>query len=189
MNESRNRPIPGAGRLGMIVLLLALTMLFGASVVGALVLRLRGGAWSPAAGVPGLPSGLWASTILILASSATIEWAFRSARGGRQQGIRRGLALSFLLGLAFLASQTANWLRWLGTAESRPQLLVFAFFLWTGLHAAHVLGGLIALGIVTRRALRGRYGSLAYDGVAFTRMYWHYLAAVWLVLFALLEVL
>jgi len=57
----------------------------------------------------------------------------------------------------------------------------------TGLHAAHVVGGLIPLAVVTVRAFRDRYSPAAFAGVAYTAVYWHFLTAVWLVLFTILK--
>jgi cytochrome c oxidase subunit 3 len=65
-------------------------------------------------------------------------------------------------------------------------LYAFTFFILTGLHAAHVVGGVGLLAVVLARSLRGRYGSGRYDGVTYAAMYWHFLDAIWLLLFAVL---
>jgi cytochrome c oxidase subunit 3 len=64
----------------------------------------------------------------------------------------------------------------------RPTLFAFTFYLLTGLHAAHVLGGFVPLGIVLHRAGEREYSSSRYDGVRFCVWYWHYLGVIWLVL-------
>lgn len=185
---TREREVPIAtGRLGMAVLLASLTMLFAAGVVGYLVIRARAEAWPPP-GVPSLPGGLWLSTVLILLSSATLHWAVDGIRHDDRRALRMGLTATAVLGLAFLASQTLSWFA-LVAAEGRPQanLYAFTFFVLTVLHALHVVGGLVPLGLVTARAWRGAYTRERHAGVEYTAIYWHYLGGVWLVLFAVLQ--
>jgi heme/copper-type cytochrome/quinol oxidase subunit 3 len=58
----------------------------------------------------------------------------------------------------------------------------------TGLHAAHVVGGIALLAIVAARSFRGRYGSGHHPGITYAAMYVHFLDGIWLVLFAVLVV-
>ena len=183
----RGAPAPlDAGRLGMRLLLAALGMLFAASVMGLLVVRSNATAWPPP-GVPGLPRGLWLSTLVILAASAAIHWALTGIRRGDAGRLRAGLALTILLGLAFLASQTVNWFALVAAnLTAKTNLYGFTYYLLTGLHALHVVGGLVPLSIVTVRAWRGRYSAAAHAGVEYTATYWHFLDGVWLILWAVL---
>jgi cytochrome c oxidase subunit 3 len=68
----------------------------------------------------------------------------------------------------------------------KDHLYAWTFFVLTGLHGAHVVGGLIPLGVVTAKALRGRYGPDRASGAIYCGMYWHFLDAVWIVLYATL---
>jgi len=174
------------GRLGMRLLLLSLGMLFAATLAGYFWVRASAEAWPPA-GMPALPPGLWLSTALIVVSSVTVQWALAGVRRGAQGALRTGLLLTTLLGLGFLASQTVNWFS-LVAANFTPRLNLYAFtfFLLTALHAAHVIGGLIPLAVVTTRAWQGRYGAVTHAGVEYVTTYWHFLGAVWLVLFVVL---
>jgi cytochrome c oxidase subunit 3 len=187
-SNGRSAPTPlGTGRLGMKILVLALSMLFAASIVGYLVIRFRAPAWPPP-GVPRLPGTLWISTLIIVVSSLTMQAAVRAVRADRQRALRIGMLLTTLLGVAFLVSQTLNWFALVAAnLTSRTNLYGFTFFMLTGLHAAHVVGGVIPLAVVTARAFRGRYSSAYRPGVEYSAIYWHFLATVWLVLFALLE--
>jgi cytochrome c oxidase subunit III len=186
--EEKNQSVPGAGKLGMTLFLAALSVLFAASITGYLVVRSRAAVWPPP-GMPRLPSGLWISTLIILLSSATVETALRAARGGRQASLRRAILMTLILGVAFLVSQTINWSGLISVRfTAQANLYAFTFYMLTGLHAAHVIGGLIPLGIVTRNAYAGRYSPDRSEGVLYVRMYWHFLAAVWLVMFVLLIV-
>lgn len=178
-----------AGKLGMFLFLVALGMLFAASMVGYLVVRLRAPSWPPA-GSPRLPGGLWISTLVLLASSLTIHLAVRSARAGMPGRTRNWLGTTTLLGLAFLVSQILNWAH-LVLAQNLPvqaNLYAFTFYMLSGLHGAHVLGGLIPLGITAVRAGRGRYTSDSHEGVQYVSMYWHFLDGVWLVMFTVLMI-
>jgi len=173
----------GTGTLGMTVLLASLSMLFAASLVGYLVIRARAEAWPPP-DAPGLPVGLWISTILIVVSSGTIHGALHSVKRDRFGALVGLLMITTLVGVCFLVSQVANW-AWLIAVTSQVQtgLYLFTFYLLTGLHAAHVIGGLILLAVVTARAFRGCYSSGFHAGVTYTAMYWHFLDVVWLVMF------
>lgn len=184
--ERKDQQVAGAGSLGMRLFLLSLSMLFAASIVGYLVVRSRAAEWPPP-GMPRLPEGLWISTLIILLTSGAIEGAIRRIRADDRGATRWLLASTWILGLGFLISQTINWLG-LVRAELTVQsnLYAFTFYMLTGLHAAHVLGGLIALGFVTVRAFRGSYDAARHAGVSYMRSYWHFLAGVWLVMFLLI---
>jgi cytochrome c oxidase subunit 3 len=180
--------VPGAGVLGMWVFLATLTVLFLAAIVGYLVVRLKAADWPPP-GMPRLPGGLWLATAALLAGSATIHQAHRAIRFGKADACTRWLAATLALAFGFLAVQSWNWwglIRVRLTAASN--LYAFTFFMLTGLHAAHVVGGVVLLAIVLARSLRGRYGRDAYAGVTYAAMYWHFLDAIWLLLFAVLVV-
>ena len=187
--DDRNAPAPlGTGRLGMRILVLALSMLFAASILGYLVVRGRAAAWPPA-GMPHLPSGLWVSTLVLLVSSATMQAAVRAARAGRQSSLRWWMVATTLLGVAFLVSQTLNWFALVAVnLTARTNLYGFTFYLLTGLHAAHVIGGIIPLAVVSKRAWGGRYSAAFHPGVEYCKIYWHFLDVVWLILFAVLMV-
>ena len=183
----RSEPAPLAtGRLGMRLLLLALGVLFAATLSGYLAIRGRAEAWPPP-GVPRLPGTLWISTVLIVASSFSVQWAVRGIRRGLQGPLRLGLALTAALGVAFLVSQTLNWFGLVAiNFTAKTNLYGFLFYLLTALHAVHVLGGLVPLGGVTACAYKGQYTAERHNPVEYTAMYWHFLDVVWLVLFAVL---
>jgi heme/copper-type cytochrome/quinol oxidase subunit 3 len=177
--------IPGAGKLGMRLLLLSLAILFVATMTGYLFVRSRQEVWPPP-GTPGMPAGFWLSTLLILVCSGAVESAFRAARAGKQAALKRGLVLTFVFGAAFLICQAVNWKGLIAAHfTAKVNLYGFLFYFLTGLHAAHVVGGLIPLWIVNQRARAGRYTAAAFAGVEYSRMYWHFLGAIWIVMFAM----
>lgn len=185
----KQRPAPHAAPLGMALFLVALGVLFVASLLGFLITRGQAATWPPP-GLPGLPGGLWGSTALLVASSGTLHLGLRGARRGDARALGLGLLATLILGLCFLASQSASWLELLAALRQQGaswrNLYVFCFYFLTGLHAAHVLGGLIPLVVTTAQAFRGRYTAESHMGVRLMAMYWHFLDGVWLVLFVAL---
>lgn len=139
-----------------------------------------------------IPESLWISTIVLACSSAALElgrYHLRRARVGRY---RLWLAIAVVGALSFLILQfqsAAVLLRQGINAEANPQ--GFAFYIFIAIHGMHLLGGLIwlvyllvrsgALGPDEENAIRRhrRVGGAA-------AIYWHYMGAVWLVLFAFL---
>lgn len=172
----------------MKLFLMSLTFLFATTMVGYLILRFKAPAWPPP-GWPGLPWTLWISSALVLAVSAALVTAARACRGANLPGAVRSLVIAGGLAIAFLGAQTLSWAQLL-SAGAPPQagLTAWTFYVLTFLHALHVIGGLIPLGITIERARRGRYTAEDHEGVELVGMYFHFLAGVWLVLYAVLAV-
>jgi cytochrome c oxidase subunit 3 len=166
----------------MRLLLGSLVMVFGATVVAYLVTRASLAHW--AGGNVGLPPGLFASTLILLALSAALEWALWGIRRNRQRVLFRGLLLGLGLGVAFVLAQLANWqgILALNPELKDRELSLFTFYMLTGVHALHVVGGFIPLVWVLRRVAQREYSSSRYEGVRLCVQYWHFLAVVWLAL-------
>ena len=176
-------------QLGMIVLFASLSVLFTASLVAYLVTRLRADVWQTPA-MPALPRGLLVSTATLVALSFCVERALSAIRHNRHESLVKNLWLSLLFAVAFLGGQSMNWLymQQAALAPGTRTLYPFTFFLLTGLHAAHIAGGFVPLGIVLARARRREYSSSNHEGVRLCAQYWHYLGVVWLVLLGTLYV-
>jgi len=183
---TKARPAPGAETFGMGIFLVSLAVLFVAGIVAYAVVRSRAGAWPPPNSPP-LPDTLGVSTAIIVAGSAAIQWALACIRAEQRIRFRTALSLTLALALAFLASQTTTWIQ-LATlrATVRSSLYAYLFYFLTGLHALHVIGGIVPLVVITVNAFYDRYSAVSYGAVRFCTMYWHFLAVVWLVLFGLL---
>ncbi len=180
-------PPSSAAPLLMALLIASLAMGLGALLVFYFVMRARLPQWPPA-GTPPLPAGLWVSTALLLAVSAALHAAVRAARRDRAAAVRRLTRAALGLAAGFLISQTAVWF----TAFLRqmpPHLNMYAisFYLLSGLHALHVIGGLLPLGLVTARAAQGRYTAGEHAGLRYCALYWHFVDIVWLIMFAALH--
>jgi len=171
----------------MLVLFGSLTFLFGASIVGYLITRSQNDIWRTAS-MPGLPVGLLGSTVLIAALSASLHHALRAVRANRFESCQRSLGLGFFFGISFVFGQALNWRAMYGAtiATDARTLYGFTFYMLTGLHALHVLGGFVPLGIVLNKAKRREYSSSNHEGVKLCAQYWDYLGVVWLVLLGVL---
>jgi len=168
--------------------LAGLTMLFGASLTGYMIVRLNADQWPPP-GIPPVPWTIWISTGVMLVSSFTIHSALEGVREGNQRALKSGLVLTMLLGLTFLVSQTMNGAAiYQAVLSDLKEVFSFTFFLLTTLHAAHVIGGLIPLLIVTRKAFKGAYNEQNHTGVRLVTWYWHYLDVVWFILCVVLTI-
>ncbi len=173
-------------RLGMMLFLASLTVLFAAGVVAYLFIRLR----SPTAPPPGqiqLPLGLWISTAVLLGAGLTVHAAQRSARQGRMHTAQRWLGWTCGLSVAFIIIQTPSMMKLLAThrwalAQHHTGIygLTFALII---IHALHVLGGLVPLGFLTYKALYNRLGHQHQPLVRACAIYWHFLEVVWVLLF------
>ena len=180
--------VPGVGVLGLSLFIASLTMVFGAAVVAYFVVRSRASEWPPP-GTAELPAGLWLSTAFLLGVSLAIQSALGAIRRGAGPAFRRWLVAAFGLATAFLLSQAWNWQQFqLTDTRFDSHLFGFTFYMLTGLHAAHVIGGWIALLFVVLRSRWDFYSRAGHQGVRLCAIYWHYLDVVWLILFALLIV-
>lgn len=187
--QDRSEQAQSTGTFGMWLFLAALSVLFGWTIGGYVYMRNLQPGWPPPDS-PRLPmAGLWLSTLLIVLTSVTMEWSRRAVRAAQGRASVRWLVAAGVLGALFLANQVYNWMqvaRVVIPPESKGQVFAAVFYVLTGTHAAHVVGGLILLIVVGIRAWRGRYTSIYYPGIRYSVMYWHFLDIVWLVMFLLL---
>jgi heme/copper-type cytochrome/quinol oxidase subunit 3 len=172
-----------AAQLGLVVLFVSMTVLFGASIIGYLFTRAANPVWRTPE-MPRLPLGLLASTAILVLLSAFMHRAVRAARENRSEGLIRELQLAFVSAATFLVCQSSNWRTMIPALHGADPYARYAFtFYWlTTLHAAHVVGGFVPLGIVLGRARKSQYSSSRYEGVKLCKQYWDYLGVVWLVL-------
>jgi len=137
-----------------------------------------------------LPSLLYINTLALVASSVTLE-AARQRVAAYARGIEthisvpmRWLAATLALGLVFVAGQLVAWLQLRAAGlylASNPNSSFF--YLFTGVHAAHVLGGLLGLSYVISKLRRGVLRRSTFAAAA---QYWHFMGLLWLYLLLLL---
>jgi cytochrome c oxidase subunit 3 len=130
------------------------------------------------------PSILWLNTMVLVMASVAFEYTKSQARQMKAAGIRHGLIISGLLTFGFLAGQLGAW----NELQASGYLLAdnpanSFFYLLTGLHGLHLLGGLLVWAKATWRAYTGYEVTLSVELCA---TYWHFLLLVWVVLLGLL---
>ena len=138
-------------RTGMWVALASMAMLFTSLSSAYIVRSGTSYDWLPVR----IPRALFVSTALILISSVTIEISRRKLKRSLHDAYARYLLLTVLLGLVFLASQLSAWRQLSAQGvylASHPHSSFF--YLLTGAHALHLLGGLIALTFLWLRSQR-----------------------------------
>ncbi|MCS7173585.1 MAG: cytochrome c oxidase subunit 3 [Armatimonadetes bacterium] len=168
-----------ATRVGVWLLVGAVAIFF-LGLTSALLARREGLEWGPVR-TPGI---LWASTALILTSSLLLERARAVLRGDRRQAFYGRLRSSLVLGVGFLAAQAGAWWSLLHRGvhlATSPHAAYF--YLLTGAHAVHLLGGVAWFGALVRNARRGQVDP---ERVGDFAVYWHFLAGLWVYLFAVL---
>lgn len=176
---------PQQYRIGMWVALAAIAMMFTA-LTSAYVIRAANRDWQPVA----LPRLLWVSTAFIVASSVTFEVARRALRRDEQGTYRRWLTVSLLLGFGFLLSQLLAWRQLVAQGvylASNPYSSFF--YLLTGLHGLHLLGGILGLSYLLLRTVSHRSAETPKKRRALADavgIYWHFMDGLWVYLFALL---
>lgn len=129
---------------------------------------------------------MWLNTALLAAAGAGMQGAVIAVRDRRMKALRACLVAGSVLAVAFLAGQLVAWRQLARTgAFDVTDPAVGFFYLITALHGLHLLGGLVALALLAVR-LPGAAPERRRQGVELCAVYWHFLLAVWLVLFGLL---
>ena len=158
-------------------------MVFCGLIAAYVVLRLGGPGWAEASHHLSIALAT-VNTLVLLTSSFTVVQAFVAAERGDPRALRMHLALTILGGLVFLGIKAVEY-----TTEIRagftPGTGIFWSFYYTmtGLHALHVLGGIVVNGVVL--ATEG-VGLKNPHRVELAGLYWHFVDVVWIFLFPLL---
>lgn len=135
-------------------------------------------------------SELWITgifSICLFSSSATIHMAEKNLRRGRQQGFLSWFGLTILLGIAFLIGTGLEWSKLIGKHHLTISTNMFGttYYTLVGFHAFHVSMGVLAMTIVYCLALRRELPGWNETGVTVVSWYWHFVDAVWVVVFSL----
>lgn len=130
-----------------------------------------------------MPEVFWFSTAVIILSSITLQMALRSFKQRAMNRYRSLIGFTLLLGVGFLV------LQWLGFQQLWEQRITFkgsgaGQFLYVifGLHALHVIGGVLALSIMFVKAFAGRTKLYSAVPVEVMATYWHFVDLLWLYL-------
>jgi cytochrome c oxidase subunit 3 len=183
-SESGNErpPAMDCGRVGMACLIIAESAIFTIFVVAYIFYLGR------SLGGPQPREVLEApilNSICLLSSSATISLALRSLRQDRRKAFTGWLAATIALGIEFLAGTGREWsylIREKGLTIS-TNLFGTTFYSLVGLHASHVVVGLVLLIIVLVFAACGMVRREHADRIDVIALYWHFVDFVWVVVF------
>lgn len=145
-----------------------------------------------------LPIGA-ANTAVLLTSSFFMSWASLAARDGESRFAGRMMFVTAGLGVAFLGLKAIEYAEdfrehlWPGPGFSLPtadpkagEVFYFLYWLLTGIHAVHLLIGVVVVVVIAERARRGAFSRLYHAPVRVVSLYWHFVDIVWIFLFALI---
>jgi len=166
---------------GMFIALAGILMFFMAFVSAYIVRKdMPNSAWIPLQG----PRILWLNTLVLIASSLTLGRAHNRFKAQDEEGFRHWWATTTFLGILFVAGQIIAWRQLAAQGiflASNPSSSFF--YVFTGAHGLHLLGGILALLYVQFRATRKVARGTAIEVVS---MYWHFMDGLWVFLFLLL---
>ncbi|HMC53029.1 MAG TPA: cytochrome c oxidase subunit 3 [Acidimicrobiales bacterium] len=167
---------------GMVILIMTEATLFGGLLSSYFFLRALNPTW-PLGGIKPPDLGrISVFTAVLLGSSVPVFWAEAGIKRGKVGRLRAGLALSWVMGLAFFVNQVLEY-RSLGFGP-RTNAYGSLFYAITGLHGAHVALGLIISLVVQLKAWLGRLSARRHLTAQVFGLYWHFVDGVWVFVFS-----
>ena len=138
------------------------------------------------------------NTIVLIGSSFTMAMAVRSAQTNKQKELVGYLVVTLLCAFTFLVIKYFEysakfehgylpglWYTPHGADPVNGNLFFGLYFMMTGLHGVHVLGGIVAISWVLVKATKNHFSSSWYTPVELTGLYWHLVDLIWIYLFPL----
>ncbi len=177
----------GKGMFGMTVFLLSESIVFFSFFFTYIALRLLTPDWlPPGVSGPELSTFVVINTLILLSSSAVIQFAERALSRHHLRRFRILWLMTALMGAYFLVGQGIEWSNLdFGLTTG---LMGAMFYILTGFHGLHVLSGVILQVIMLVRSLiRGNYNN-GHFGVSATTLFWHFVDGMWVILFSLLYI-
>lgn len=174
---------PSAARVGAVVWLASELMFFAGLFAAYFTIRASVAAWPPA-GVELQPLRAGMFTLVLVASSGTVQLAHQAAERSDLVALRRWLGVTVVLGAIFLANQGLEYRANTFSVSSHSYGSIY--YLMTGLHGLHVLAGLLAMALLIIRASVDTDAVAQEPTVAVVSFYWHFVDVVWVGLYATL---
>jgi cytochrome c oxidase subunit 3 len=171
----------GSGWFGVWTLVLTEGALFAYLLFSYFYVASQANGYWPPSGKPSLVLAT-ANTLVLLSSSVAVMLGQRGLRKGSRQQLALGLAAAIVLGALFVGVQLVEWSRQPFTYTS--SLYGSLFFTITGFHMAHVVVGLLILTAMLGWSLLGYFNQDRQGPILIGGLYWHFVDAVWLVVFA-----
>jgi cytochrome c oxidase subunit 3 len=187
--QSKTEPwvLPSRGIVGMACLILAeasIFMIFVVAYVFYLGKSISGPTPREVLELPVL------TTICLLSSSLTVHFAVSALHAGKQKMCSLWLAATVLLASIFLAGTAREWYQLIYRDGLTIQTNLFGttFYSLVGLHATHVVAGLLMLTMALIFSLRGNMTSQHTEKLEVLSLYWHFVDAVWVIVFLVVYV-
>jgi cytochrome c oxidase subunit 3 len=179
--------LPSRGIVGMACLILAESAIFVIFVVAYVFYEGKSLTGPSPRDVLGWPIFI---SICLFSSSATVHAAVAALRHGKQRMCSLWLAATVLLGTIFLAGTAREWYDLIVNHQFsiRTNLFGTTFYSLVGLHATHVVVGLFMLSLALLFSLRGEMTSAYSEKLDVLSLYWHFVDAVWVVVFLVVYV-
>ena len=177
------------GLWGMVFFLFTEVMFFAGLFTAYLALRQNALEWAPTNGAEPLGPEFRPIffTIVLIGSSLPMQYAAVAIRMGNRRGMQWGLFLTLVMGIAFIINTGVEWTQTgFGFGDGAYGA---TFYLLTGFHGAHVIGGLVFIGVMYLRSLLGHFDARRNTAVEAASLYWHFVDVVWIGLFTLIFVL
>jgi cytochrome c oxidase subunit 3 len=173
--------------LGMVVFVASEAMFFATFFGAYFTIYSVNPVWPPA-GFPRLkPELATVLTVVLVSSSLTLQLGVRAIRRDRARLLLFWVGLTILLGTTFLGLQLYDY-SLLGFSV-RDGIFGSLFYVMTGLHMAHVFGGVVFLVLVLVQGLGGQLSDASHDSLEAGAIYWHFVDVVWICLFTTFYVL
>jgi cytochrome c oxidase subunit III len=180
--------LPSRGRVGMFCLILAEAAIFTIFVIAYIFYLGKSVTGPTPQQVLEIPIF---NTICLLSSSLTIHLAERALEHGRMVPFKIFWFLTFALGAIFLGGTALEWHRLIYTSGLTISTNLFGttYYSLVGLHAFHVIVGLLGLGLVMVLALASKVRQEHASRVGVFSLYWHFVDAVWVVVFTVVYII
>jgi cytochrome c oxidase subunit III len=173
--------------LGMVLFVASEAMFFAAFFAAYFTIRSTASIWPPR-GIQHLKIDIASIlTVILIASSATVQLSLRSIRHGQLWASLAWLGTTIGLGVTFLALQLYDYSQLgFGLKDGTFGTL---FYVMTGIHMAHVFGGVVFLVLVFGQGVGGLLSPSRHDPLAAGAIYWDFVDVVWLCLFTVFYLL
>lgn len=162
--------------------MVTVVMIF-AALTSAYIVRQAEGNWLEY----DLPQVFWFTSGVVILSSLFLHWAYISAKKDNLSQLRIGMSVAVLLGIVFLVGQ---WYSWVALVDRQVFFVGNPsgsfLYVFTGLHAVHLISGVIFLIIVLISSFRYKVHSQAMNTMEMATSYWHFLGGLWIYLFMFL---
>ena len=179
--------LPSRGRVAMLALIAGESAIFTIFVVAYIFYIGKSLTGPTPLEVLAIP---WFNTICLLSSSVTILLAERQIERGKMRGFTMWWALTIALGTIFIGDTAVEWhkLIYIDGLTIRTNLFGTTFYSLVGLHATHVVVGLIGLSLILIFTLTGHVKEQHSERIQVFALYWHFVDAVWVVVFTVVYI-